>query len=73
MSNWLPISAMGWPTATRTVLKEIYDQCSALVYTIALRSVGNQDDAADITNPSLSPHGVGGRTSIRRRAPFRRG
>lgn len=32
-----------------TVLKEIYDQCSALVYTIALRSVGNQDDAADIT------------------------
>lgn len=32
-----------------SVLKEIYDQHSSLVYTIALRSVGNEHDAADIT------------------------
>jgi RNA polymerase sigma factor (sigma-70 family) len=41
--------AMRFTLGDETVLRDIYERWSSLVYTIALRSTGNKEDAADIT------------------------
>jgi RNA polymerase sigma-70 factor (ECF subfamily) len=41
--------AMRFTLGDETILRDVYERWSSLVYTIALRSTGNKEDAADIT------------------------